>query len=78
MKKHFLSNFIFPILLLAMPLAAGAAKVEKDWNFIVYIAANNNLHRFSVHNIRQMAKVGSTENMNIVVQIGFILNINTT
>ena len=52
------------------PVAATRTKsVKKDWNFIVYIAANNNLHRFSIHNIRQMAQVGSTANINIIVQL---------
>jgi hypothetical protein len=41
----------------------------KDWNFIVYIAANNNLHRFSVANIRQMIQAGSSDNINILVQL---------
>lgn len=41
----------------------------KDWSFIVYMAANNNLHRFALHNFRQMLKVGSNENINIILQI---------
>ncbi len=44
------------------------SKKEKDWNLIVYICANNNLHRYSLHNLRQMLKVGSTDNINILVQ----------
>lgn len=41
----------------------------KDWNLIVYMAANNNLHRFALHNFRQMLRIGSTEHINILLQI---------
>ncbi len=41
----------------------------KDWNFIVYLAANNNLHPFSIKNLQQMTHVGSTDNINIVAQL---------
>ena len=40
----------------------------KDWNFMVYIAGNNDLHRFSIHNLKQMLKVGSSDSINIIVQ----------
>ncbi len=41
----------------------------KDWNFIVYFAANNNLHQFALINLRQMLKVGSSESINIIAQL---------
>ena len=41
----------------------------KDWNFIVYMAANNNLHRFALHNFRQMLRIGSTKDINVLLQI---------
>ncbi|MBM3887039.1 hypothetical protein FJ364_03845 [Candidatus Dependentiae bacterium] len=41
---------------------------EKPWTLLVYIAANNNLHTFALQNMRQMAKIGSNANINIVVQ----------
>ncbi len=43
-------------------------KSTKDWNFIVYIAGNNDLHPFAVKNIQQMVRVGSTDSVNILVQ----------
>lgn len=42
---------------------------EKDWTIILYISADNNLAPFSIRNIRQMARVGSNEHFNIVVQL---------
>lgn len=42
---------------------------SKEWNLIIYMAANNNLHRFALHNFRQMLRIGSTEHINILLQI---------
>ncbi len=41
----------------------------KDWTFIVYMAADNDLRGFAARNIKQMAAVGSSEFINIVVQL---------
>lgn len=41
----------------------------KDWTFIVYIAADNDLRGFAARNIKQMAEVGSNNNINIAVQL---------
>lgn len=42
---------------------------KKDWTFIVYIAADNDLRGFAARNIKQMADVGSNNNLNIVAQL---------
>ncbi|QQR48604.1 hypothetical protein IPF37_03490 [bacterium] len=44
-------------------------KKIKDWNIIVYMAANNNLHMFSIKNLQQMIHIGSNERINIIVQL---------
>jgi hypothetical protein len=44
-------------------------RARKDWNFIVYFAANNNLHEFAITNIQQMLKVGSTQTLNTIIQL---------
>jgi hypothetical protein len=46
-----------------------AARRLKEWNFIVYIAANNNLQRFSIKNIKQMSESGSSDLINVLVQL---------
>ncbi|KKQ48944.1 MAG: Clostripain family protease [candidate division TM6 bacterium GW2011_GWF2_38_10] len=48
---------------------ARANQARKDWNFLVYFAANNNLYRFAIENIKQMAKIGSTSNVNVIIQL---------
>lgn len=44
-------------------------KTKKTWNFIVYMAANNNLHSYALKNLNQMMQVGSNSAVNIIVQI---------
>lgn len=41
----------------------------KDWTFMVYIAADNDLNRFSTRNLEAMAKIGSNKNLNIVAHL---------
>jgi hypothetical protein len=42
---------------------------KKDWTFLVYIAAQNNLSRFVDLNINQMVSVGQTANHNVLLQV---------
>lgn len=41
----------------------------KKWNFMAYIASNNNLNRFARLNVKEMEQIGSNKNINILVQI---------
>jgi hypothetical protein len=52
-------------------LSRAAHKVlpKKNWTFIVYIAADNDLRGFAAKNIKQMAEVGSNNHINILVQL---------
>jgi hypothetical protein len=49
--------------------AASKSLAKKDWTFIVYIAADNDLRGFAARNIKQMAEVGSNDHLNILVQL---------
>ncbi len=61
---------IFSIALLSLvtssTLLHGINKVE--WDFFTYIQADNNLAPFGVINVKDMQKVGSTSDVNILVQ----------
>ena len=41
---------------------------KKDWTVMVYMAGND-LEKFALQDFRQMAKIGSDQNVNIVVQL---------
>ncbi len=41
-----------------------------DWTVMVFINGKNNLEMAGLYNVNQMEKVGSTANMNIVVELG--------
>ncbi len=43
---------------------------EAAWNVLVFLNAKNNLERFSFENFHQMAAVGSTNDVNILVEYG--------
>lgn len=50
--------------------AAIAATTEKEWTFLVFINGHNNLSPFADQNIIDMEKVGSTKDLNVVVEWG--------
>lgn len=47
----------------------GETDIEKEWNFYVYIAGENNLAWFVDVNCEQMTRVGSTKNINILCSV---------
>lgn len=51
------------------PLTFTLAKQKKDWTFIVYIAADNDLNFFARKNITDMKQIGSNSHINILVQL---------
>ncbi len=48
----------------------------KNWTFIVYMAADNDLRAFAANNIKQMASIGSNQFLNIAVHLDIKLNGN--
>ena len=42
----------------------------KEWTVMVFINAKNNLERAGLYNVNDMEKVGSTKDLNIVVELG--------
>jgi hypothetical protein len=50
------------------------AQGQKKWTFLVYMNAANDLEPFSTLNLNQMETVGSTRDINLVVQVKRIAN----
>jgi hypothetical protein len=46
----------------------------KDFTFILYMAADNDLQRYAVRNIKQMSTIGSTDSINIVAHLDIRAN----
>jgi hypothetical protein len=60
-------------LLLSTSLSSSFAsgdpsKTEKEWTFLVFLNADNNLDRFGVGDVAEMEEVGSSDQVNVVVQ----------
>jgi hypothetical protein len=53
----------------ATSVATRNVSSKKHTTFIVFMAADNDLHHYAWHNIEQMKKIGSNEHINIVAQI---------
>ena len=68
MRRSVVRNISAASSALAIVLAAGAARAD-TWTVLGYIAADNNLEKYAVKNIVEMTKVGSTGNLNIVLQV---------
>ena len=45
------------------------SKKQKDWTIIFYMAADNDLQKYAIRNIRQMSTIGSSEHVNIIVHL---------
>ena len=54
---------------ITLSLSLFSQETKKPWTFIVYCAADNDLYSFAGRNIKQMEAVGSTETINILVQL---------
>jgi hypothetical protein len=50
---------------------------EKEWTLLVFLNGNNNLDRFGALNINQMEQIGSTADINVVVQWASLANKKT-
>lgn len=70
MRNKFTVSLSCLLLLFTAALVSqnASAAATKDWTVLVYINGNNNLDPFGTTNIKQMETVGSTDNINVVVQ----------
>lgn len=57
-------------------VAPTSAENPRQWTFLVYMAADNDLRAFAANNIKQMASIGSNENIHIVIHLDIRLNDN--
>ncbi len=44
-------------------------QISKEWTVMVYLNADNNLEEFGLDNFMQMSQVGSSDKVNIIVQM---------
>lgn len=61
-------GFLVVLAVLAMVPSSQAATTTKEWTFMVYLDADNNLEPDSIDDFKEMAKIGSGDHINIVVQ----------
>ena len=76
MTKPLLGRIALCLSLFAFSMAAHAADL-KEWTVLVFLNGHNNLDSFGKMNIDGMSQVGSTDQMNVVVQWASEANGNT-
>ncbi len=64
-KKKFTWVALLALLLVA---TMGTARAEKEWTVMVYCAADNDLAPFGLIDINEMETVGSSDDVNVIVQ----------
>jgi hypothetical protein len=60
---------IFALLALCTALPAAAQKDTAQWTFLMYMSADNNLEPNMMGDLYELAQVGSTDEVNIIVQV---------
>ncbi|MCB0369022.1 MAG: hypothetical protein KDD45_06100, partial [Bdellovibrionales bacterium] len=69
MKNYQKLKMILSVLIFGL-LSVAATPQEKEWTFLLFLNANNNLDYFGDINLKQMEQIGSSDKINIVVQWG--------
>jgi hypothetical protein len=76
--SHANSVFISILILLFFTFFDTSAHAnEKEWTFLIYLNGNNNLDSYGKVNLNQMEQVGSTDQINVVVQWASLENRKT-
>lgn len=57
------------ILAIVAFLATNSFAATKEWTVMVFLNADNNLERFGISDLNEMERIGSDENLNMVVQL---------
>lgn len=53
-----------------VPSAEAKTKYDAEWTIMVFVNAKNNLERFGLKDVNEMEMVGSSDKVNIVVELG--------
>lgn len=63
-----LSLLAVPLLLAVLVSLPASAPPDKEWTFLVYMDADNNLEGVGIDDFLEMSAIGSTADVNVVVQ----------
>ncbi|HCC48001.1 MAG TPA: hypothetical protein DEQ38_07810 [Elusimicrobia bacterium] len=54
-----------------------AVKAEKEWTILVFLNSKNNLEKYGLLDVNEMEKIGSSDKVNVVVEMGRINGYST-
>ena len=69
LMKNVLAYLVSILGILLLPLGCGDSKGGPIWTVMVYMAGDNNLSSSMLQDLDEMEVIGSTDNVNVVVQI---------
>lgn len=79
MKSNVLFRFCLASVALIMAfIVSPTAFAKKQWTFMVYLDADNNLEEYGISDFLEMSSVGSDDNVDIVVQMDRIPKYDTS
>lgn len=61
-------GLLFFFLFITCCFSTVYSATPKQWTFLIYLDGKNNLDRDGINNIKAMEKIGSTDNINVIVQ----------
>ncbi len=76
MRHRFLRKLFYAVLTLSFGLAIQAHS-QAQWTVMIYLDGDNNLEKYAINDFLEMATVGSTTQINFVVQLDRISGYDT-
>ncbi len=69
MNLRMIGRLSLILLLFGIVIANSTAQTSKTWTFLVYFAADNDLEGYALNDISEMIGIGSSDEVNIVIQV---------
>ncbi len=67
MKKFLLSITIIGVAFLIGSCSPTPAPAEREWNYLIYMAADNNLETAAIDDMNELERIGSSDRVNVLV-----------
>lgn len=69
MKLRMIGRLSLILMLFGIVIANSTAQANKAWTFLVYFAADNDLEGYALTDVAEMISIGSSDDVNIVIQV---------
>lgn len=70
LMQHLLWLFAMTFVFLAAPSASAPRPPSREWTILIFMNGKNNLEEFAIEDFEELARVGSSDKVSFVVQMG--------